>query len=114
MKPPTPESILKHDIRLALGAERDLVLWNNPRGFAIMENRRVKFGLCPGASDLLGILAPAGRWFCLEIKVKKNKPTDDQKMFLALIRAKGGFACAVWSVAEARSALDRAREGLSQ
>ena len=107
------ESTLLHDIRLALGREPDLVLWRNNVGVAppTPRTRPVRYGLCTGSADLIGILAPTGRFVALEVKTATGRPSPEQIMFLALIRARGGFACVVRSIDEARDAIDRARAG---
>lgn len=149
LKPPTPESVLKYETRLALGREKDLTIFNNPAGVtgnnadpdfmilqsvladvlpipailsiiseysnALRKNQRfIRYGLAKGACDLLGILAPLGRWFCIELKVGKNKPSNDQNLFMNLIRSKGGFAKPAWSVDEVKAALERARGGANE
>lgn len=113
------EAQLQHAVRLALGREPDLVIWRNETGVAEHLDRRgrkghVRYGLCRGSSDLIGILKPSGRFFALELKTAIGKVTDEQDLFLRLIRRMGGFACVVRSVEEARDALTRAREGLCE
>lgn len=113
---PPLEKVTQNLIRLDLGMEPDLVLYRNSTGMASHESKgktyKQRFGLCVGSSDLIGILSPGGRWFCLEIKrSEKEKPTDEQVAFMRLVRNMGGFACVVWSVETARAALARARKG---
>ena len=38
----------------------------------------VPYGLGTGSPDLVGILAPQGTWFTLEVKCVGEKPTDEQ------------------------------------
>jgi len=71
----------------------------------------IKYGLCNGSSDLIGILAPHGRLIALEVKTASGRLTTDQSMFLELVRRHGGFAAVVRSVPEAQAALARARNG---
>lgn len=112
------ESQLTSAIRRALGREPDLTLWRNNVGVAVHRapsgTHTTRYGLIPGASDLLGILAPGGRWVALEIKTERGRVTPEQRMFLGLVRSRGGFAAVVRSVDEARAALDRARNGESE
>lgn len=110
------ETDLMQAIRLALGRERDLVLWRNNVGVARPhpDQRPVRYGLCVGSSDLVGILAPAGRFFALEIKTPTGRATTEQGLFLALVRQRGGFAAIARSVDDARAALERARAGGSE
>lgn len=110
------ESELQHAIRLALGREPDLVLWRNNVGVspATPRTRPVRYGLCTGSSDLIGILAPSGRFVALEIKTPQGRATTEQLMFLELVRKRGGFAAIVRSPDDARAALERARMGATQ
>lgn len=111
MRQPGPEATISHDIRLALGSEPDLVLWRNSTGAGEVEGRWQSWGLCKGGADLVGMLGPHARWFCLETKSKRGRHEDDQKLFAALVRRHGGFYALARSVADARAALERARAG---
>lgn len=116
-KASVPEREIQHAIREGLGLEPDLVLWRNSAGvFEQFDERtgkatKIRAGLVVGASDLLGILSPAGRWFALEVKTDAGSPSKEQVWFIDLIRRMGGFACIVRSVDEAKQALARARQG---
>ncbi len=110
------EREIQRDIREALGQEPDLVLWRNNVGVAQFtkqgRKQTVAYGLAPGSADLVGILA--GRFFALEVKTATGRASEEQRLWLNLVRAKGGFAAIVRSVDEARAALGRAREGASE
>lgn len=51
------------------------------------------------------------RFVSLEVKTETGKTTQEQDLWLALVRAFGGFACVVRSVDEALAAIERARNG---
>lgn len=113
------ESEIQAKIREALGREHDLTLWRNNVGVAEMwssagKAQRVRYGLCTGSSDLIGLLAPSGRFVALEVKKPGEQPTDEQSKFMAHVRQMGGFAAVVRSADEARAAVQRAREGASE
>jgi hypothetical protein len=112
-KVPQPrEADIQRAIRLALGRCPDVGLWrNNVGSFRDQQGRYVTFGLCPGSSDLVGILRPSGRWLALEVKRPGQKPRPEQEGFLQFIRSMGGFACVVTSPEEALAAVERARKG---
>ena len=98
-------------IRLELGGRSDLVLWRNSTGTAEYYDRsgrphRVPYGLVPGASDLIGILAPSGRLVALEVKTARGRVSKDQKMFLNLVRRMGGIGAVVRSVDDAIDAIE--------
>lgn len=104
-------------IHLELGTKTDLLLMRNSVGMAKHTNddgftRHVRYGLCKASSDLVGVLRPSGRWFALEVKAPGKKPTEDQHLWLELIRSYGGFACWVDNVDDAMAALVRARMGM--
>lgn len=110
--PPTAEREVQHAIRVALGREPDLTLWRNNTGALKDANgRAVRFGLAVGSSDLIGILAPAGRLVALEVKTATGRTSPEQDLFLALVRRRGGFAAVVRSADDAVAALARARTG---
>lgn len=99
---------------------RALIAGNGHRAVELvraqLEQRQalIRYGLCRGSSDLVGILAPTGRWISLEVKTPTGRLTVEQKLFLRLVRHRGGFAAVVRSVDEAGEAIGRAREGQSE
>lgn len=97
---------LKRQILAALGARADVRIFDNPRGFDRLA--KATYGLAPGASDLLAIVAPHGRFLALEVKTGRAVPTREQHAFLAMIDSMGGVGRIVRSVAEALAALDEA------
>ena len=113
------ETAIQEAVRLALGAEVDLVLWRNSTGqteewSAKGGVRHMRYGLAKGSADLVGILAPHGRLVALEVKTPTGRVAPEQEQWLALVRRMGGFACVVRSVADARAALARARTGAAE
>lgn len=109
------ESEIQAAIRTALGRLPDFLCWRNHVGaLDDARGRRHVFGLCPGSSDLIGLLMPAGRFVALEIKTPDGRLRPEQRAWLALIRRGGGFAAVVRSPADALAAIDRARSGASE
>lgn len=106
---PTEASILA-SIRRALGREPDLVLWRLSQGVTESRGRMYRAGLVPGAADLVGILAPRGRWFALEVKARHGRLSPEQRRWGALVRSMGGYWAVVRSVEEALRELHNARE----
>lgn len=134
------ESDIQQSIRLALGRDRDVVLWRNSVGATTIDEALVekfidacpvfgyaraailrfvawingtrirRFGLCPGSSDLIGI-GPGGRFLAIEVKTPRGRVAPDQARFIDLVRARGGIAGICRSVEDARTLVQAAREG---
>jgi hypothetical protein len=64
-----------------------------------------------GTADILGILAPSGRFVGLEVKVPGRKATAVQEEWAKDVRGLGGFVATVTSIDEALGAVERARKG---
>jgi hypothetical protein len=108
---------LINETRLALGMEPDFTLWLNAKVTYVNGQPRAKPGLGKGSTDLVGILNSSldrGRFVALEGKTGDAVPTKEQRMFMDLIRKRGGFAAVFHTVEEAKAALQRARNGESQ
>lgn len=85
------ESDIQRLIMLAL-SEAGCVIWRNNTG--VLKNAAgipIKFGLCVGSSDLVGI-APGGRFLAVEIKTPKGRATPEQLRFIDAVRKRGGIA----------------------
>ena len=109
------ESALVASIRLALGRDSRVVLWRNNAGSALQDfgaggMRPLRYGLCVGSSDLIGIVAPHGRLIALEVKTASGRVTREQQQFLNLVEKMGGVARVVRSVDDAVRAVDAASE----
>ena len=109
------EQTIQQQIRLELG-RGPVRLWRNNTGALRDERGRlVRYGLCPGSSDLIGLrqlrieeqhLGLELAVFCaLEIKTPPGRPTAEQRQFLEVIRSRGGLAGVARSVEEARQIL---------
>jgi len=110
----TPEGRIQAEIRLALGKEPDLVLWRISPSAPTGEGGRVLRTAPEGIADLCGVLAPTGRWFCLEVKTRTGRARPEQVQWSELVRSRGGFYAVVRSVDEALAALAKAREEVAR
>lgn len=119
------EREIMHAVRDALGKDRRVVLWRNDIGAVdrVVNGRKVhtRYGLAVGSSDLIGIVRmvytdrpDVGRFVALECKTATGRITEEQDLFLNLVRRFGGFACVVRSVVDATNAVDRCVAGESE
>lgn len=114
------ENTVQRAIELAIGTEPGLIILRNNIGVATHTNEktgktyRTVYGLGTGSPDLVGLLGPSGRWFCLEVKAPGEVARPEQEKCHRVWRAFGAFVATVDSVVGARAALERARSGLGQ
>ena len=107
----SPHTKLVHECLLALSELEGVVVWNLNQGDGERDGRYAKFGLVPGAADILGLVAPSGRFLALECKTGKGRPTAEQKLFLNLVRSLGGVSRVVRTKEEAQEAAQLAKRG---
>lgn len=112
------ESEFQREARLYLGQQPDLVVWRNAAGRAInvsfaelkkavaeaphgrfknllagwMKRGMVPYGLALGSGDLIGIHSPSGRFVSIELKTEAGRLSEEQELFDALVRDRGGFS----------------------
>lgn len=122
------------EIMLALGRRPDLRIFGNEtgqgwvgkpvgpvngRGIMLQNARRIRFGLCPGSSDLIGIqsvvITPAmvgrtvGVFLAAECKAGTGRASADQRAFLDMVRDRGGIAVVARSADDVLAAIDAYR-----
>lgn len=104
------EALILRQIQLALGSRPEVRLFRNSVGLArdSTTGQHLRFGLVAGASDLIGIVKPRGRFFALEVKSEKGRLRPEQQAFLDMINNMGGIGRVVRSVVEAEAALAEA------
>ena len=92
----TSEQDILSLIRLAL-SERGIISWRNNTGaLKDKDGRLIRYGLCPGSSDIIGIM-PDGRFLAIEVKKPGKNPTPEQLNFIEAVRRHGGIASVVHS-----------------
>jgi hypothetical protein len=106
---------IQNDIRLQLGADPAVRLWRNNTGaLKDQSGRLVRYGLCQGSSDLIGLrqvtITPemVGQTLAVftAIEVKdRGRATPDQQAFISAVSTLGGFAGVAHSVSDARAIL---------
>jgi hypothetical protein len=109
------EHEIQQRIRLACG-RGTVRLWRNNTGALVdQQGRFVRFGLCRGSSDLIGLrsleVTPElvgqriAQFVALEIKTPHGAVSPEQLAFLALVEQLGGVAAVCRSLEEAEQVL---------
>ena len=116
------EHEIQQRIRLACG--RGAVrLWRNNTGALVdQQGRFVRFGLCKGSSDLIGLrsleITPElvgqrlAQFVAVEVKTGQGVLSPEQRAFLRLVQQLGGVAAVCRSVEEAEQLLGTPRQVL--
>jgi hypothetical protein len=109
------EHEIQQRIRLACG-HGPVRLWRNNTGALVdQQGRFVRFGLCKGSSDLIGlrslVVSPEmvgqrlAQFVALEIKTARGVISPEQRAFLELVEQLGGLTAVCRSVEAAEQAL---------
>ena len=112
------EHEIQQRIRLACG-RGPVRLWRNNSGALVdQQGRLVRFGLCKGSSDLIGlrtlVITPdlvgqrLAQFVALEIKTARGVVSPEQRAFLDLVEQLGGLAAICRSVEAAEQTLQLA------
>jgi len=104
-----PEASVLDRITTALQAAGGCKIMRNSCGLARHGQRVVRYGLERGSSDLVAIVAPAGRWLCVEVKRADGRVDPAQAAWLDEMRALGAVAGVCRSPEEALCLLAEAR-----
>ena len=110
------EHEIQQRIRLACG-RRAVRLWRNNTGALVdQQGRFVRFGLCKGSSDLIGLrsleITPemvgqrVAQFVALEVKSASGVIRSEQRAFLQLVQQLGGVAAVCRSIEQAQAVLD--------
>jgi hypothetical protein len=110
------ESQIQNDIRLELGNPKkypDVVLWRNNVGVAeTSHGTKIRFGLCPGSADLVGIFTRkdgVGLFIGAEIKTPTGQQSPEQERWQQLVMDKGAAYAVLRSVDDAREWIEELR-----
>ncbi len=110
------EHEIQQRIRLACG-RRAVRLWRNNTGALVdQQGHFVRFGLCKGSSDLIGLrsleITPElvgqrlAQFVALEIKTGSGTVSPEQRAFLRLVQELGGVAAVCRSIEQAQAVLN--------
>ena len=87
-------------IMMAL-SDAGCLVWRQNTGVLPDRNGRLlRFGLCVGSSDIVGICED-GKFLAIEVKTALGQPTDAQLNFIRAVQRQGGRAGIARSAAEA-------------
>ena len=87
-------------IMIALSQAGCLVWRNNTGVLKDGNGRPIKFGLCKGSSDLIGV-CPDGTFLAVEVKTATGRIRPEQETFIAAVNRAGGRAGVARSVEDA-------------
>lgn len=109
------EHTVQNRIRLALGAGAARLFRNNTGALKDAAGRLVRYGLCPGSSDLIGwkrlTITPdmvgqeVAVFVAIEVK-DRGRATPEQLRFIEAVQNAGGLAGVARSVDDAQAILD--------
>lgn len=114
------EAQIQDSIRLELGDPEkypDVILFRNNVGvLPDGQGRHVRYGLCPGSADLIGIFTRhgdhVGVFIAAEIKTPTGKQSPEQVRFEQLVTSKGAVYAVLRSIDDARQWIARLRNGV--
>jgi hypothetical protein len=108
------EAKVQNDIRIACGAGPARLWRNNTGALKDATGRLVRYGLCPGSSDLIGLrqvtITPdmvgqtIAQFVAIEVK-DRGRLTEQQQAFITMVQQAGGLAGVARSPEEARAIL---------
>ena len=118
------EADISDEIRARLAKIPEVTLWRNNVGALQDKNGTwLRYGLAPGSADLIGVLAvklampwgppgmdrtvTVGRFLAIEVKKPGEKPTEDQRGWLEVVRKAGGLVGVCTSADEAEELIAR-------
>ena len=91
---------IQNDIMVAVSKAGGMIWRNNTGVLKDATGRPIKFGLCVGSSDLIGI-CPDGVFLAIEVKRANGMATDKQLTFIRNVIRMGGRAGVARSVGDA-------------
>ena len=96
----TKETNIMNAIMVALSAAGCLMWRQNTGAMRDPSGRLVRYGLCTGSADLIGIARDAV-FLAIEVKTLTGRVSPAQTAFIAAVRRHGGRAGVARSVADA-------------
>ena len=94
------EQDLMHSIMLAVTRAGNRIFRVNVGKLRLQDGRWFDTGLPKGHSDLYGF-RPDGQIFYIECKIRPNKPTQEQLLFIGAMKQAGALAGVAYTIEEA-------------
>jgi hypothetical protein len=108
------EQRIQNDIRLEFGSGPARLWRNNTGALKDSTGRLVRYGLCQGSSDIIGLRTRVitendlghrfAQFVAIEVK-DRGRPTAEQEAFIQMVLQAGGLAGVAHSVEDARAIL---------
>ena len=85
------ETNVVNDCLIAISQAGGVAFRNNTGVLPDANGRPIKFGLCKGSSDIIGV-CPDGVFLAVECKTATGRATPEQLRFIDMVKSKGGRA----------------------
>ena len=104
----TAERDIQKAVQLRIGSRPDVRLWRHNTGKGWTDRgARISFGLA-GSADLVGLVAPTGRFLGVEVRSAAGRQSPAQRTFQAMVAKFGGIYILARSPEDAERQLDAA------
>lgn len=87
------------------GAWMGRVIHNDQGSVTLAASTFMKFGLCAGSSDIIG-LTPSGKFLAVEVKTKTGVISKQQQQFIDAVNNQGGVAFVARTVDDALKGIE--------
>lgn len=94
------EANIQNSILVALSEAGCLVWRQNTGAYKDKTGRVIRYGLCVGSSDIIGITT-SGQFMAVEVKTKTGRIRPEQQRFIDAVNRAGGRAGVARSVEDA-------------
>lgn len=106
------EGDVRRSIEIALAKQGLARVFLNAQYSGPARGGYTRAGLGTGTADLVGYVLGSGRFFALEIKTNKGRPSPEQEAWMAQTNREGGYAAIARTQEEACAHALRASKGL--
>lgn len=108
--PKQSEGDVRREIEIALNKQGLVRVFLNAQYSGPARGGYTRAGLGTGTADLIGYVLDTGRFFALEVKTGKGRPSPEQEAWLAQTNREGGYAAIARTPEEACAHARKASE----